>query len=112
LIRTSLQKNYKGQEHELKEIQTEIDKLYQRIQNARFMRLDDEFKTNEFKEIKTDLLKDRRAGKAENKFRTVEPNVILKLISRRVAGSEEEIKKAGDNLRPLCPEQEYYLSGY
>ena len=57
IIRTTLQTDNKSQEQELKEIQTDIDKFYQRIQNARSMRLDDEFTAEEFKDIKNDLLK-------------------------------------------------------
>jgi hypothetical protein len=52
---------------------------------------------------------------SDNKFRTTEPNVILELITRPIAGSEEEKKERSENSPtfPLvCPEQEYYYSGY
>lgn len=57
IIRTALQTDNKKQEQELRTIQTYIDKYYQRIQNARSMRLDDEFTADEFKDIRTDLIK-------------------------------------------------------
>ncbi|PWV46204.1 recombinase family protein [Chitinophaga sp. S165] len=150
LISNSLKNDKQGKEKELKEIQSEIDKLSLRIQNARSMRLDEEFTAEEFKEMKTDLLKkieglEKKKTKllsvadehqeylsqggeiirnianryiaaspigkkqiigsifaeklifSENKYRTTEPNVILELISRPRAGSEEEKKrKVGD----------------
>lgn len=57
LISNSLKNDKQGEEKELKEIQSEIDKLYIRIQNARSMRLDEEFTAEEFKEMKIGLLK-------------------------------------------------------
>ncbi|WP_148230797.1 recombinase family protein [Chitinophaga pinensis] len=150
LISNSLKKDNQGKEQELKETQAEIDKLYTRIQNARSLRLDDEFTAEEFKEIKTDLTKkiedlEKKKTKlistndnyqeylsqggeiiknianryitaspigkkqiigsifaeklifSENKFRTTEPNVILELISRPRAGSDDYKKqKVGD----------------
>lgn len=48
---------------------------------------------------------------SENKLRTTEPNVILELISKPVAGSEEDKKERPENSPtfPLvCPEQEGY----
>ena len=38
---------------------------------------------------------------SENKLRTTEPNVILELVSRPIAGSEEEKKRKVGDFRPF-----------